>query len=95
MSDKTRHDPAADLPPHDPQASESGLDNLISPQNPSSMSRAEDDPAVFDHSPEFHDRPGQGVEPPLPHDREDSRHDPALDEGPGPAEGRTDNRAGG
>ena len=95
MSRKPHHDdPAADLPPHDPQASESGLENLISPQNPSSMSRAEDDPVVFEHSPEFHDRPGQGVEPPLPAEKSPTE-EPALEGGPGPAEGRTDNRAGG
>jgi hypothetical protein len=28
----------------------------IAPTNPSSMSRAEDDPAVFERSPEYHDR---------------------------------------
>lgn len=32
----------------------------ISPQDPSSMPRAEDDEIVFEKSPEFHDRPGQG-----------------------------------
>ncbi len=30
----------------------------ITPQDPGSMPRAEDDEAVFEKSPEFHDRPG-------------------------------------
>ena len=30
----------------------------ISPQEPESMPRAEDDEHVFERSPEFHDRPG-------------------------------------
>ena len=104
MSHKIRHEPPTDLPPRDPKASESGLDNLISPLDPSSMSRAEDDRYVFEHSPEFSDRPGQGVEPPLERSSENEatesmpdvpESDPALEEGPGPAEGRTDNKAGG
>jgi hypothetical protein len=94
MTQKIRHDPPTDLPPKDPQSSDSGLENLISPQDPSTMSRAEDDAVVFEHSPEFHDREGQGVEPPRPRDKR-RPDDPALEEGPGPAEGRTDNRAGG
>ena len=32
----------------------------ISPQDPASMPRAEDDQATFDNSPEFHDRPNPG-----------------------------------
>jgi hypothetical protein len=35
----------------------------MSPQNVGSMSRAEDDGIVFATSPEFHDRPGQGMPP--------------------------------
>jgi hypothetical protein len=33
----------------------------INPQNTGSMSRAEDDEEVREHSPEFSDRPGQGT----------------------------------
>lgn len=32
----------------------------ITPQNPSSMPRGEDDAEVHDHSPEFNDSPGSG-----------------------------------
>jgi hypothetical protein len=91
MSEKIRHQPNVDPPPTDPLAAESGLENLISPLDPSSMSRAEDDDLVFARSPEFSDRPGQGVEPPP----DPPEPDEALVEGPGPAEGRTDNKAGG
>jgi hypothetical protein len=56
--------PADALPPKDPKASRSGLENLISPLDPGSMSRAEDDDLVHEHSPEFNDRPGQDDEPP-------------------------------
>jgi hypothetical protein len=55
--------PAVDLPPRDPLAAHSGLENLIAPTDPGSMSRAEDDDIVFAGSPEFHDRPEQGIGP--------------------------------
>jgi hypothetical protein len=55
--------PAVDLPPRDPRAADSGLENLIAPTDPGSMSRAEDDDIVFAGSHEFHDRPGQGAGP--------------------------------
>jgi hypothetical protein len=32
----------------------------ISPDDPGSMPRAEDDAETYAHSPEFHDRPGSG-----------------------------------
>lgn len=44
--------PAPDAPGSDGPA--------ITPQNPSSMPRGEDDREVHDHSPEFNDFPGSG-----------------------------------
>jgi hypothetical protein len=49
-------------PPHDTHVTheDAPVRPGISPQNPGTMPRAEDDVETRAHSPEFHDRPGSG-----------------------------------
>lgn len=58
----TRVVPADTAPHHDTHVSHEQAPVLrgISPQDPGSMPRAEDDADTLAHSPEFHDRPGSG-----------------------------------
>jgi hypothetical protein len=66
MSPTRRLAPADDAPAREPRRDthvthqDAPVRPGISPQDPATMPRAEDDAYTRAHSPEFHDRPGSG-----------------------------------
>jgi hypothetical protein len=56
--ERDEHLPVDELGPDDPRR-DPRLEEGISPQNPDTMPRAEDDEETFERSPEFHDHPAK------------------------------------